>query len=220
MHNYLKILCLFFFFIFLSCNLKHDKTVKILPELRTVHKIIKDTVIVDCHYTFEEAIRGTKAPDEIINQLELFDVLYYSTDSKLHKGQILTNKKLVVDLKTVFNEMYDEKFVVAHAIPIVKYDWDDNVSMQDNNSYSFCYRNSSFSKHAIGMAIDINPYFNPVCWKGNLENRISKPIGARHDTTVNGTFYSTHPILKEFRRLGFRWGHNFTAKFDDHHFEK
>ena len=152
--------------------------------------------------------------------VQLIDVLYYSTDGKLHKGQILTNKKLVDDLKTIFNEMLDEKFVVAHVIPVAKYNWDDNLSMQDNNTYSFCYRNADFSKHATGMAIDINPYFNPVCWKDGYENRINKPVGAKKDTTVNGTFYSSHPVIKEFRRLGFFWGHNFKAKYDDHHFEK
>lgn len=200
-----------------SCNYEKKE---IIQTTHKIKKTVENTVIVDCNYSFEKAIAGTKAPKEIIDELQLIDVLYYSTDEKLHKGQILTNEKIVDDLKTVFNEMLDEKFVVAHAIPIVNYNWDDNLSMQDNNSYSFCYRNASFSKHSTGMAIDINPYFNPVCWKEGYANRINKPIGAKKDTTINGTFSSSHPVLKEFRRLGFFWGHNFKAKHDDHHFEK
>jgi hypothetical protein len=183
-------------------------------------KEVKDTAIVDCNYTFEEAIYGSKAPEQIIKVLQLIDVQYYSTDGKLHKGQIVTNKALAGELKEVFAFMLRTRFTVAHVIPVVKYNWDDNLSMLDNNSYSFCYRNSDFSKHASGMAVDINPYFNPVRWKRSYENRLDKPEGAIRDTAINGTFYSSHPVVQEFIRLGFLWGHNFKAKYDDHHFEK
>jgi hypothetical protein len=70
------------------------------------------------------------------------------------------------------------------------------------------------------MAIDINPFFNPVRWKTGYENRKNKPVGAKYNTSVNGTFYALHPVVVEFRRRGFRWGHTFTRNFDDHHFEK
>ncbi|MDP4240408.1 MAG: M15 family metallopeptidase [Bacteroidota bacterium] len=115
--------------------------------------------------------------------------------------------------------MFHEKFPVAHAIPVVKYHWDDDASMQANNTYSFCYRDISFSKHARGMAIDINPYFNPVRWKKGYEGHLNKPSGAHFNASIPGTFYRLNPVVQEFKKLGFRWGHNFTMKFDDHHFE-
>src|ERR1035437_6634 len=146
-------------------------------------------------------------------------VTYYSTDGKIHNGQVLTNKKLVKSLEIAFHFMFENKFPIAHAIPIVKYGWDDKLSMQANNTYSFCYRNTSYSKHAYGMAIDINPFFNPLRWKTGFENRINRPIGAHYEPAIPGTFYSLHPVVQEFKKLGFHWGHNFKDKFDDHHFE-
>jgi hypothetical protein len=68
------------------------------------------------------------------------------------------------------------------------------------------------------MAIDINPLFNPLKWKNS--DRPNQPAGAVLDTTVNGTLHPNHPVVGEFRRLGFRWGHTFTRYYDDHHFEK
>jgi len=213
----LKFTVLFSLLFFYACQPEKKEKKQVLTQSK---KEVNDTAIVDCNYTFEEAVLGTKAPDTVIKELQLIDVLYYSTDGKLHKGQIVTNKVLASELSEIFAFILKTKFAVAHVIPVVKYNWDDNLSMLDNNSYSFCYRNVSFSKHASGMAIDINPYFNPVRWKAGYEDRLDKPVGAKRDTTINGTFYSTHPVVQEFVRLGFRWGHNFKAKYDDHHFEK
>ena len=210
---YLCIIVLIFLF---SC-IQQDKKPIISRQSNTI--IFKQPIIVDCNYTFEEATKGSEAPEEIINQLKLITVQYYSTDQKIHQGQILTNNKIADKIVVVFKFILQEKFPIAQAIPIVKYSWNDDLSMQANNSYSFCYRDVSFSKHAYGMAIDINPYFNPVRWKKGYENRVNKPVGAHFDPSVPGTFYDSHPVVQEFKRLGFHWGHNFSMKHDDHHFD-
>ncbi|MEA4979949.1 MAG: M15 family metallopeptidase [Petrimonas sp.] len=177
-----------------------------------------DTIIVDSGITFEEAIAGTEAPKSILDELVLLDVLYKSVDNKLHQGQILTNEKIGDDIRNMFGFMLENDFIIEKAIPIVHYNWNDSLSMDDNNTYSFCYRNVSYSKHARGMAIDINPRFNPVRWKSAA--RPNQPEGAVPDTTVNGTLYPGHIVVKEFNKLGFRWGHTFSKYHDDHHFEK
>ena len=151
-----------------------------------------DSIIIDSNYTFEEAIEGTNAPKEVIDELELLNVRYISTDNKLHQGQIITNKQIAKDIKELFQLMLEQGFVIEKAI-----------------SYSF---------HAKGRAIDINPHFNPLRWK--TENRPNQPYGAVLDTTVNGTLHPKHPIVKEFKKRGFRWGHYFSKFWDDHHFDK
>lgn len=178
----------------------------------------KDTLVIDSELTFEEATQGSIAPESMIRQLVLLDVDYLSTDGKIHRGQVLTNKKIETHIRHMFNFMLENNFVVEKVIPIVKYDWSDSLSMDDNNSSSFCYRNASYSKHATGMAIDINPRFNPLRWKKS--DKPNQPEGAVLDTTVNGTLHPEHIVVKEFRRLGFRWGHTFSKYYDDHHFER
>lgn len=179
---------------------------------------IQPDTIIDASYTFEEAVAGSNAPEYIISQLELIEVVYLSTDGKIHRGQIVTNREIADDIKEIFAFMLLEGFVIDKAIPIVRYEWNDSLSMDNNNSYSFCYRDITYSKHANGMAIDINPRFNPLRWKHN--DRPNQPEGAILDTTVNGTLYKGHPVVEEFRRRGFRWGHTFSKYYDDHHFEK
>lgn len=216
------LICLFFVLLFDACNQKedsHKNETSNRDRINVVEKWIEpDTIIIDSKLSFEEAIEGSNAPQAVIDELELIDVTYISTDEKLHQGQILTNKKLVPDLRELFQFMLEQDFVIERAIPIIAYDWSDSLSMADNNSYSFCYRNITYSYHAKGLAIDINPRFNPLRWKNkDLPN---EPIGAVLDTTVNGTLYPDHPVVKEFRKRGFRWGHTFSKYWDDHHFEK
>lgn len=216
-HIYQKIssiILLILVIFFVACSHKKDRPKKTSPHSRKA-----DTVIVDCQYTFEEATEGSKAPRDIIMQLELIDVKYISTDKKLHQGQILTNKRMSATIRKMFTIMLTHKFPVASAIPVVKFENNDDLSMEANNTYSFCYRNTSYSKHSIGMAIDINPFFNPVRWKPGTPYRMQKPAHAVYQTDVNGTFYPDHPIVIAFKKLGLKWGHNFSTKFDDHHFE-
>lgn len=181
----------------------------------------QEEAIIDCNYTLDEALEGCNAPQELKDQLSLYSVMYISTDGKLHQGQILSNKEIEQDVKEMFEIMRNEGFVIEKVIPIVKYDWSDDKSMADNNTYSFCYRDMSYSFHALGMAIDINPYFNPQRWKGEWRKvRRDKPEGAVYDTTKNGTFIAESKIVNEWKNRGFSWGHYMSRKSDDHHFQK
>ncbi|NLZ95460.1 MAG: M15 family metallopeptidase, partial [Bacteroidales bacterium] len=219
------LLSLHILIVFNACHSEKSNEEKITTEEIIVEKnTVKeepqktDTIIIDSRYTFEEAIEGANAPQTLIDELKLIDITYISTDEKVHRGQILTNKRIATDIKEIFQLMLEQEFVIEKAIPIVAYNWSDSLSMADNNTYSFCYRNISYSFHAKGMAIDINPRFNPLRWK--IEDLPSQPHGAVLDTTVNGTLYPNHPIVKEFRKRGFRWGHYFSKFWDDHHFDK
>ena len=217
----LKFLLLVFLMMGMACNHSRKQSVAESEEIErtdSVQSQFAQDTIIDSDYSFTEAIAGSSAPKYIIDKLKLITVHYVSTDGRIHRGQILANSDITDDLSEMFDFMLLHDFVVEKAIPIVRYNWDDSLSMDDNNSYSFCYRNASYSKHAVGMAIDINPRFNPVRWK--IGNRPNEPEGAVMDTTVNGTFFSGHPVVEEFRKRGFRWGHSFSKYYDDHHFEK
>lgn len=179
-----------------------------------------DKAIVDSNLTFEEAIKGTKAPADVIASLTLVDVHYFSVDGKLHKGQLVVNKSVAEDVKKIFELIKSTKFPVNKVIPIVKYDWSDDASMEDNNTSAFNYRfisgTTRLSNHALGKAVDINPFFNPVVYPDGH----TVPAKAHYNAKKNGTFSAEHAIVKEFKKLGWRWGGDFTSYKDNHHFDK
>ena len=212
-------------FLAISCTKKnnHQETNEEILDTIPV-QMEKELENVDSEMSFEEAIAGSGAPQHILDQLVLLEVRYFSTDENIHKGQILVNKKIEKDIVHIFEFMLENEFAVYQVVPIVKFDWDDMKSMEANNSSGFCYRdimNSKIkSKHATGMAIDINPVFNPIRWKSPNKHRPNIPEGAVLDTAINGTLYPGHPVVEEMKQLGFRWGNRFSRYWDDHHFDK
>ncbi|ROL61303.1 M15 family peptidase [Bacteroidetes/Chlorobi group bacterium ChocPot_Mid] len=184
------------------------------------YEITSAEVIIDSDMTFEESVEGTKAPQNVINDLVLLNVKYYSFDNKLHQGQLLVNKEVETDVKEIFDTILKIKFPINKVIPIVKYGWDDDSSMADNNTSAFCYRfvagTSRLSNHALGRAIDINPFNNPVIY----ENGRISPEGAIYNSKMSYTFTKDNPIVIEFLKRGWRWGGNFESFKDYHHFDK
>ena len=210
--------------IFFSCGKKERNESKEKTVVTDTVMNEKSVEIPDCNYTFEEAIAGSEAPEKILKELVLLDVKYYSTDNKIHRGQVVVNRKIAQDIVEIFEFMLKEHFPVYQVVPIVRYYWDDKKSMAANNSSGFCYRNvsnsSKKSKHSTGMAIDINPFFNPIRYKSPYQHKPNVPEGAKLDINVPGTLTSDHPVVRKFQQLGFRWGHRFKKYFDDHHFDK
>jgi len=183
-------------------------------------KSMDEDIIIDSNMTFEDAIKGTKAPDSVINTLCLLDVRYFSTDGKLHLGQLVISKEVKDDINEIFELIRETRFPIKHAIPIVRYNWSDDESMKDNNTSAFCYRfiagTTRLSNHSYGRAVDINPFFNPVVYP---DGKIS-PKGAEYNPENAGTLNENSPIVKKFLEKGWRWGRKFTKYADNHHFDK
>ncbi|MFN3780674.1 MAG: M15 family metallopeptidase [Candidatus Kapaibacteriota bacterium] len=195
-------------------------TVLILPIFEVQNRKDNSELVVDSDMTYEQAIQGTKAPKQILDSLVLIDVYYYSFDQKMHKGQLVVHRDLKDEILEIFEMIRILKYPIAKAIPIVKYNWSDEKSMLDNNTSSFNYRTISgtnrLSLHARGRAIDINPFINPVVY----EDGKFVPKGTKYDINKIGTLHPTHPLVLEFKHLGWRWGGDFQSYKDYHHFDK
>lgn len=187
---------------------------RIYMQDSTSQKIIKDS-----DYSFEEATRGAEIPKEIKKNLVLINVQYYSFDNKLHQGQLVVNKGLSNDLLKIFNLIKLERFPVAKVIPIVRYNWDDEKSMEDNNTSAFNYRfvagTQKLSHHSYGTAIDINPLFNPY-----IRKDLHQPKGSEYNPSKPGTITDDSFLVREFKKLGWEWGGSWNDRKDYQHFEK
>lgn len=170
--------------------------------------------------TMEEAVKGTKAPKDLLDSLVLLNVKHYDLNGEVKVGQIVINKSIEKDAREIFEMMFEMKFPIEKMEPIVLYDWDDNKSMEANNTSAFNYRfiagTNRLSNHSFGRALDINPRMNPVYYN---DGRMSPPNGTR-DTTLPDTFHKDHPIVKEFKKRGFRWGGDWNSLKDYHHFDR
>ena len=183
--------------------------------------------IIDSQMTEKQAFEGldSKCPPEIRNRQRVVTVNYFSTDRKIHQGQIIVDKDLVDDVKTFFKEALNEKFPIHSVIPVSAPQfrknnrWDDDLSMAADNSSGFNYREKtgggSLSNHAFGRAIDINTFENPY-----IKGTLILPPGANYNPNGSGVFAPENPLVKSMRNLGWDWGGNWTNLKDYQHFEK
>lgn len=180
-----------------------------------------DHPVIDSALTLEEALKGLSpgCPEDIKNNQTLVDVLYYSPDGRIHKGQIVMDQRLADDVRQVFQAVLDEKFPIASVIPINQFAWNDDDSMAQNNTSGFNYREvtggKKISNHAYGFAIDINPFFNPY-----VKEEVTLPPGAVYNPREPGTLSAEHVIVKMFLEMGWEWGGSWESLKDYQHFEK
>lgn len=180
----------------------------------------KDAVIVDSAMDFTGSVAGTAAPREVIAALCLISVRYIGFDGRLHEGQLVVHRERAKDLEEIFLLIETMQFPLAGAVPVVRYGWSDAASMAADNTSAFNYRmvagTDRLSCHALGRAIDINPWRNPVvCPDGRII-----PAGALYRPGVPGTFTGAHPVVAALLGRGWRWGGHLDRLRDYHHFEK
>lgn len=216
MGKYFLILALFAAFITGCSEQKQQKPEVIKEEEKKA--ALPDTVI-DSDITFDEALSGDDIPASVIKDLVLLDVVYHGFDNKIHKGQIVVSKKVQKDVTAIFRDLFEIKFPVEKVRPVSFYGWDDDRSMRDNNTSGFNYRNvagtSEKSRHAYGLAIDINPLLNPY-----INKSIVQPSGAVYDTTKAGTIKKNSDVVKIFKKYGWIWGGDWIPYQDYQHFTK
>ena len=153
---------------------------------------------------------------------------HVDADKKEYVGEMVCNKAIANDLLEIFRELYRQKYPIQHIRLIDDYEADDERAMRDNNTSSFCYRKISgstkLSKHAMGMAVDINTLYNPYVRTGKDGRRIVEPATAVKFVDRRKSF--PYKIVKGdllyrlFLQHGFKWGGSWRTVKDWQHFEK
>ena len=99
------------------------------------------------------------------NDLRLVRVRHYDLQGREHIGELVCNRLIADDLLEIFTELHRRRYPIERMRPIDHYGADDERSMSDNNSSCFNFRfishTTTVSKHGAGLAVDINPLYNP-----------------------------------------------------------
>lgn len=160
--------------------------------------------------------------------LRHLQLLHYDGEGKIRKGELVCHKSIAQDLKEIFQELYRQKYPIQCVQLIDEYGADDERSMRANNTYCFCYRKvagtAKLSKHAQGLAIDINPLYNPCVKTNKSGQRIIQPATAGKYTDRSKSFPykidKSDLCYRLFIQHGFHWGGNWKSLKDYQHFEK
>ena len=118
---------------------------------------------------------------------------------------------------------WQQGFVVTRMRPVHEFDGSDDKSMAADNTSAFNCRpksgGKSWSEHAYGRAVDVNPMRNPFV-KGE---RVTPPQGKAwldRDSAKAGVLVSGSDAVQAFRAVGFRWGGHWRTAKDYQHFSR
>lgn len=161
------------------------------------------------------------------DELSYVNIYYYDFNNEKQVGEIVCNKSIANDLIQIFSELYDSGYQFEQIALIDEYNGDDTLSIEHNNTSCFNYRfvdgTKRLSKHAYGLAIDINPFYNPYV---TYENGIKKISPEGSETYANRVSDFPYKIdendlcYKLFISHGFSWGGNWNSCKDYQHFQK
>lgn len=161
-----------------------------------------------------------------LDDLRYVHVLHWNFQNQETEGELVCNKKIAEKLILIFRELYKSKYQIEKIRLIDEYDADDELSMRDNNSSCFNFRFISHTKkvsmHGAGLAVDINPLYNPYTKKAGGKQIVEPLTGTFYvDRTQNFPHKIDHLDLcyKLFTAQGFEWGGDWTGVKDWQHFE-
>lgn len=162
-----------------------------------------------------------------LSELRYLRMLYMGFDGQPHVGEMVVNEQIADAVLEIFRALYDNGYPIEKMRLIDEYGGDDDASCLDNNTSCFNYRvvegSTHLSRHAFGMAIDINPFYNPyVTWENGVEH--SSPPGS--EPYADRSWEFPYKIggegdlcLELFEEYGFTWGGNWRTLKDYQHFQ-
>lgn len=181
---------------------------ELLPE-----RIIKQITGVSFH----------ENPHFCYDHLAYLTITHKNFEGERQHGHMIVAASIAEEVLDIFREIYEYGFPIAAIRLIDYYDASDDHSMKANNSAAFNFRyiagTNRLSRHALGMAIDINPIQNPF-----VRDDVVLPAAGREYLDRSyvrpGMIVPGDVVYTAFISRGWIWGGNWRVPIDYHHFER
>ncbi len=160
--------------------------------------------------------------------LRYLRVAHVGFDGCTHMGELIVHQQIAEDVLAILRTLYEQRYPIERMVLVDEYGGDDNRSMEANNSSAFNFRliagTNRLSKHSLGMAVDINPRYNPYIRPGENGEWIVEPEGseAYADRQADFPYKIDRKDLcyRLFTEHGFTWGGDWNTVKDYQHFQK
>ena len=161
------------------------------------------------------------------SELRYIRALHITLDGEIKRGEMVANRAISDDIVSILKSLFEARYPIERMVLVDEYNADDEASMTDNNSSAFNYRTTPggtrLSAHRRGMAVDINPLYNPYV-KVREDRVVVAPAAATEYVERSGAFpykIERHDICcRLFLERGFEWGGDYKTIKDYQHFEK
>ena len=204
------------------------------PELRVRRFNLPDSVAPLPGSGFESRVR--QAPPSVIarstwkpgcpvraDQLDWIRLTYVGFDGKRHSGELLAHQEVSADLVSVFRALWEARFPIEEMRVTKASELDLEPTGDGNNTGAFVCRPtrgaSSYSQHAYGLAIDVNPFQNPYHRGEVVIPELASSYLDRQKERP-GMHFEGGPAVSAFDGIGWQWGGRYQSLTDLHHFSR
>ena len=150
---------------------------------------------------------------------------YRGFDRRGHTGQLIVNERAAGPLAGVFRRLYRLHFPIRHMALDDMYGPPRGRPADDDVTGSFHCRQAvpspcsggtgtgSWSMHAYGLAVDVNPLENPYVGCGQSRDPATRPY---FDRSRHRPGMVTRRAIRAFRSIGWGWGGAWTGNTKDY----
>jgi hypothetical protein len=158
--------------------------------------------------------------------VELADLRYLTVsfrgfDGLAHTGEIVVASSVADDVVELFRRLFDESFPIEEMRLVTTADLQAPATGDGNNTASYVCRaargQTTWSQHAYGTAVDINPFHNPLVKRDLVIPELASAYADR-DAERPGMHVAGGPAVRAFTDIGWTWGGTWRSSKDYMHF--
>jgi hypothetical protein len=158
-----------------------------------------------------------------LEQLSYVTVSFWGFDGRAHTGELMVDATQAERFVGAFRVLFDARYPIEEMRITTPADLDAPPTGDGNNTSAFACRpiagrgRSSWSSHAYGRAVDINPFMNPYI-SGDL---VLPELATSYLDRTNvrpGMLADGDGVVTAFANIGWAWGGLWTRPTDYMHF--
>jgi len=158
-----------------------------------------------------------------LDELSYLTMTHFGFDQRFHTGEMIVNASVAEDVVEVFRQLHEARFPIEQMRVITKEEIDAHPTGDWNDTTSFVCRpavgSTSWSQHAYGFAVDLNPFHNPYL-KGDLVLPELASVYTDRDAVRVGMVVPGDVATQAFAGIGWGWGGNWSSLKDWMHFSQ
>jgi hypothetical protein len=156
-----------------------------------------------------------------LNGLRYLTVSFRGYDGAAHTGELVVAAAEAGGVVSVFRALYAADFPIEEMRLPGTADVEAHPTGDGNDTVGLVCRPSvgqtQWSAHAYGLAIDLNPFVNPYLRDGLVLPELASSYVDR-SWRRPGMVFDGDLVVREFARIGWSWGGDWTSLKDYQHF--
>lgn len=152
--------------------------------------------------------------------LRYVTVTHVDFDGAVRTGELVVHADVAEGVTRVFAALFEQRYPIRSMRLVDDFGADDTTSMNADNTSAFNCRaitgGSSWSEHAYGRAIDLNPVENPYVLGSHVGPRSGRAFASR--PVQPGVIHADDAVVAAFAVEGWLWGGSWDGPIDYQHF--